>query len=34
MVQTAVFRSPRRLSEALLLCRTQDGVLVRVASMG
>ena len=34
MVQTTIFRSPRRIPEALLLCRTQDGVLVRGASMG
>jgi hypothetical protein len=34
VVQTTMFGSPRRLAEALLLCRTQDGVLVRGASMG
>jgi hypothetical protein len=34
MVRTPIFRSPRRLAEAFLLCRTQDGVLVRGASMG
>jgi hypothetical protein len=34
MVQTRFSSSPRRLAETVLLCRTQDGVLVRSASMG
>src|SRR5215469_16717136 len=34
MVQTAICSSPRWLAEAFLLCRTQDGVLVRGAAMG
>jgi hypothetical protein len=34
MVQAPVFRSSGRLAEAFLLCCTQDGVLVRGASMG
>lgn len=34
VVQTTMFRSPRRLAEVLLLCLTQDRVLVRGASMG
>ena len=34
MVQTPVSTSPRRLAEAFLLCRAQDRVLVRGASMG
>jgi hypothetical protein len=34
MVLTLIFSSPRRLAEAILLCRTPDGVLARGASMG
>jgi hypothetical protein len=34
VVQTRISSSPRRLAEAFLLCRTQDGILVRGASMG
>jgi hypothetical protein len=34
MVQTPISSASRRIAEALLLCRAQDSVLVRGASMG